>query len=160
MIKNKSAYQNWIAANVEGNGYGKCAEITEAMAAAFPELTRVRGHFYCSEWGERTHWWLKTKHGEIVDPTALQFPGNFGHFPPPEPYMEWNEGDPEPTGICMECGEYCYEGREFCSDGCRSAYLSYLAADCGGFVTNDGGLVITGSGPEPDDDYPEDGDGT
>jgi hypothetical protein len=44
-----TAYREWIAANVNGTGYGECAEVTEAMAAAFPELRRVPGHYYCGE---------------------------------------------------------------------------------------------------------------
>lgn len=36
----------WIAANVTET-YGTCREVTERMAAAFPELGRVRGHYYC-----------------------------------------------------------------------------------------------------------------
>lgn len=117
----KKEYKDWIESNVEGNGYGKCAEVTSAMAEAFPELTRVRGHYYCIRWGERAHWWLKTSDGEIVDPTASQFPTKGrGH------YQEWDESNEEPTGICPECGKYVYGGKSLCSDECEQSYMRYL----------------------------------
>ncbi len=46
----KPQYADWIAANVK-ESRGRCAEATLAMAAAFPELTRVRGHYLCWVWG-------------------------------------------------------------------------------------------------------------
>ncbi len=96
--QNMSLYAEWITANVE-KAYGQCAEVTEAMAVAFPELTRVRGHYYCTTWGERAHWWLVTPTGEIVDPTAKQFPsGGRGA------YVKWDETRAEPTGMCPNCG--------------------------------------------------------
>jgi hypothetical protein len=113
-------YAEWIAANVEGDGYGQCREVTERMAAAFPELARVRGHYYCLIWGEREHWWLTTPAGEIVDPTAAQFPSK-GHGE----YVPWIEGTPEPTGLCPQCGEYVYDGNTCCSDACSRAYAAY-----------------------------------
>ena len=73
----ETKYSAWIAENVEGDGYGQCKEITRQMADAFPELTRVRGHYYCWAWGERAHWWL-TYAGDIIDPTSQQFPSK-GH---------------------------------------------------------------------------------
>lgn len=114
-------YEVWIKENVEGDGYGKCAEITEAMAKAFPELTRVRGHYYCPSWGERTHWWLTTPDGKIVDPTKDQHPSHgLGRYEP------WVEGSPEPTGKCPNCGGYCYNGESTCSKKCYEEYRAYL----------------------------------
>lgn len=111
-------YQEWIEANVQ-EGYGKCVELTLAMQEAFPELKRVRGHYHCWVWGAREHWWLTTPDGVVVDPTADQFPSQgLGE------YVEW-DGE-EPTGICWDCGEYCYEGREFCSERCQERYMAYL----------------------------------
>jgi hypothetical protein len=115
------AYRDWITANVEGDGYGKCAEATQAMAAAFPELRRVRGHYYCSVWGERSHWWLVAEDGSIVDPTAGQFPSiGLGG------YVEWHEGDDEPTGKCANCGGYVYNSATVCSSACHQAMVDYL----------------------------------
>src|SRR5262245_15184252 len=67
-------YRRWVNGNVQGDGYGKCREASAAMAAAFPELARVRGHYVCPVIGEREHWCCVTAGGEVVDPTAAQFP--------------------------------------------------------------------------------------
>lgn len=108
----KQQYKDWITANVTESTYGKCVEITTAMQVAFPELVRVRGHYYCWVWGERAHWWLLDGE-EIIDPTKEQFPscGN-------GEYVQWVEGTPEPTGSCMNCGGWCYNGQNCCSDNC------------------------------------------
>jgi hypothetical protein len=115
----KPQYAAWIAANVT-EAYGRCREVAEAMAAAFPELVRVRGHYYCWAWGERTHWWLIDPEGQIVDPTAEQFPSK-GHGV----YTPWDESQPEPTGICPNCGEYTFDGSTCCSEACGNAYAAY-----------------------------------
>jgi hypothetical protein len=115
----KSIYENWIANNVN-DGYGRCLEITAAMAAAFPELVRVRGHYYDYLWGKRQHWWL-TDGDEIVDPTAAQFPSKGCGV-----YTPWPEGAPEPTGICPNCGEPVYSGT-CCSDECSRAYAAFCS---------------------------------
>ncbi len=119
----KTEYRAWIDANVgtkPEDGYGRCAWATLTMLVAFPELTRVRGHYYDAIWGERDHWWLVDPDGEIVDPTAAQFPTKGTGE-----YMPWVEGTPEPTGMCPNCGENCYDGRTCCSDSCNSAYAAY-----------------------------------
>ena len=115
-------YAEWIAKNV-ADPLGTCAEVTERMAAVFPDLKRVRGHYYCTAWGERAHWWLVTDAGDIVDPTAAQFPSRgHGHYEP------WNEGDEEPTGKCANCGEYTYGSAYTCSDDCHAAMVSEFAS--------------------------------
>ncbi len=119
------AYAAWIAENVEGDGYGQCREVTERMAARFPELVRARGHYYCPVWGERCHWWLTTQDGEIVDPTAAQFPSRGQGV-----YTPWEEGAPEPTGICPQCGEYTYGPGTCCSDACSRAYAAWIMDAC------------------------------
>ena len=107
-----SKYDQWIIANVS-DPLGKCSEYTLEMCQKFPELTRVRGHYYCYVWGQREHWWCKNG-DEIIDPTANQFPSNgYGE------YVELDESLPEPTGKCLECGSYCYDNRYFCSDICE-----------------------------------------
>jgi hypothetical protein len=53
---------------------GKCKEMSDALIAADPTLTLVRGHYHCPMWGEQPHWWTKTKDGTIIDPTKDQFP--------------------------------------------------------------------------------------
>jgi hypothetical protein len=116
-------YDEWIEANVTETK-GKCAEVTEQMVAAFPELTRIRGHYYCPAWGERTHWWCVDQDGNIVDPTKAQFPSEgTGHYEP------WDESQEEPTGKCPNCGGFIYGGGQVCSDACGSAYTAYLMGD-------------------------------
>lgn len=112
-------YADWIAVNV-AEPYGKCAEVTLAMAEAFPELTRVRGHYYCFAWGERTHWWLTTREGTIVDPTASQFPSRGNGE-----YVELDASAPMPTGKCPNCSGLCYDGGYCCSDRCGAEYAAY-----------------------------------
>lgn len=102
--------------------YGKCAEITEAFAKAFPELRRVRGHYHCPHWGERDHWWLVAPDGSIVDPTRAQFPSRgIGE------YVEWIEGTKEPTGMCPNCGGPCYDGDYCCTEACGRAYVAFCS---------------------------------
>jgi hypothetical protein len=115
-------YATWIAANVKGDGYGQCAETTKAMADAFPELTRVRGHYFCWAWGEREHWWLTTSSNEIVDPTCKQFPskGRGGYIP-------WDESRPQPTSICPNCSGHCFNDDYCCSESCERAYAAYCS---------------------------------
>lgn len=116
------SYDEWIAQHVSDHvsAYGRCAAVTLAMQAAFPELRRVRGHYYCMIWGERQHWWLVTPAGEIVDPTARQFPsGGSGVYEP------WPEGAAEPTGKCPNCGEFVYDRGTVCSDACAGEYAAY-----------------------------------
>lgn len=120
----KDQYQEWINSNVDNNCLGQCAEVTEAMQKAFPELTRVRGHFMCLVWGPRAHWWLVDPDGEIVDPTVAQFPT--AGLAAPSAYEPWDESEPEPTGMCPNCGGYCYDGYDLCSDECERAYIAYL----------------------------------
>jgi hypothetical protein len=114
-------YGAWIAAH--GYGRGQCAEATEAMVAAFPELQRVRGHVVLLGRAKRpTHWWCITPDGAIVDPTRSQFPGLVG-------YDEWTEGAEEPVGRCCNCSEYIYPSSGYtdtvCSDACARAYEAY-----------------------------------
>ncbi len=120
-MSNKTAlYNEWIQNNVT-ESYGTCKEVTLKMQEAFPELRRVRGHYYCAIWGERGHWWLIDENGNIVDPTKAQFPSKgIGH------YDEWDESQKELTGICPNCGDYCYDGNSVCSEACHISYASYI----------------------------------
>ena len=111
-------YQEWITQHVTET-YGTCYDTTLRMQAAFPELIRVRGHYYCSVWGEREHWWL-TFDGEVIDPTVSQFPSGGGGV-----YVPWVVGDPEPTGMCPNCGDTVYDGDTCCSDSCHNSYVAY-----------------------------------
>lgn len=115
-------HRKWIKQNVMGSGYGACAEVTKSMAEAFPELRRVRGHYYCYSWGKRTHWWLEDADGKIIDPTSAQFPSKgAGHYEP------WDESQPEHNCRCMNCGETFYSpnGSAWCADSCRISGEAY-----------------------------------
>lgn len=118
------SYQDWIKLNVEDDPKGQCMEVTEEMEAVFPELTRVRGHYYCTAWGERQHWWLVTASGEVVDPTAAQFPSKGTRV-----YEPLAEDAPEPTGLCPNCGGFIYGGGQVCSDACGVAFTASLMGD-------------------------------
>lgn len=117
MVEQK--YKDWIQQNVSET-YGRCAEVTEIMSVVFPELIRVRGHYYCPSWGQRAHWWLVTDRGVVIDPTAEQFPSKGLGL-----YQQHEESDPEPTGKCPNCGAYCYNSEELCSPKCQYEYVAY-----------------------------------
>lgn len=114
-------YKNWIVEHFPNQqlAYGSCHQATLDMLQAFPELIRVRGHYQCSVWGERSHWWLVDQSGAIVDPTAIQFP-SLGL----DIYIPWDEGEKEPSGMCMNCGSYCYDYNSFCSVNCESEVMA------------------------------------
>ncbi len=116
----KVEHSNWIADNVTET-FGRCAEVSLLMMRSFPELKRVRGHYYCAIWGERTHWWLVDEDGSIVDPTADQFPSKGMGV-----YDEWDDDEPEPTGKCPNCGELVYSGNYFCDDKCALEFKCHI----------------------------------
>lgn len=50
-------YQEWIDQVPET--YGTCRTVTKRMVEEFPELRRVRGHYYCWIWANGlTGGWL------------------------------------------------------------------------------------------------------
>ena len=119
-------YKKWISTN-STQPLGRCVELTVAMAAEFPELTRTRGHYLCPIWGDREHWWLVDTNNTIVDPTDAQFP-SLGHGE----NVSWEEGNEEPVGKCGNCGGYSYPSQggnsSFCGDDCAGSYENYLNA--------------------------------
>lgn len=130
--KRWAEYSAWIKRKLkQDDPFGQCAEWTLEMQAAFPELRRVRGQVLLSCLWERDHWWLVVEEGgesHIVDPTAEQFRQKY--FAGGSKVLTYNprdESEPEPTGLCCNCGEYCYDGRtELCSTQCERAYHAYL----------------------------------
>lgn len=117
----KGKYAQWITENVT-DAYAKCAEYTLTMQQVFPELIRVRGHYDCPIWGSREHWWLVDPDSEeIVDPTASQFPSKgVGK----EWYTPHEEGSREPTGKCLNCGEYVYGISSTCNEFCHNEVMN------------------------------------
>lgn len=128
-------YEEWIkayVARVKSQLLGRCAEAVQEMAAAFPALRVAKGHVDVPGWGRRGHWWLVDKDGQIVDPTAGQFPAIFG-------YEEYQDGQEIRVGTCMNCGEgtYAYSMAEaeaiagcppsVCSPDCERALHAYYS---------------------------------
>lgn len=108
---------------------GKCVEEVHAMHQEFPELEVVKGHVYV-EWfaghqreRKRGHWWLVTSDGDIVDPTA-------GQFPVIERYEAYVEGAHVRVGTCMNCGEPLWgapgAAPTFCGRACELSYARYV----------------------------------
>lgn len=116
-------YKKWIEENYpnKDKAHRNCYNATLRMHGVFPELTRVRGHVIELIVGAHMHphWWLVDSEGNIIDPTASQFIGPLEYFP-------WDENQPEPTGKCPNCGEYCYDNSFCCSEECSDEYVRYL----------------------------------
>ena len=92
-----------------------CKEATLLMSKQDLSLRRVRGHYYCPLSNKNhAHWWLVDANNVIIDPTRGQFLSN-GHG---GTYREWDESSKEPTDMCVNCGNYCYNSNAFCSDEC------------------------------------------
>lgn len=113
-----------LADRIEPSDYmrfrGKCREMSEALCAADPTLTLVRGHYFCPEWGEQAHWWCQRPDGTIVDPTAAQFPSKgSGDYVPFDGTVECSE-----CGKAMKEEEAQFESRyAFCSDLCHGRFV-------------------------------------
>lgn len=123
----KPQYAAWIAANVPTyeTAFGRCHAVTEYMVKDFPELQRVYGIYHCPIWGDRWHRWCVTPEGEIVDPTAKQFP-SLGQFA----YEPITDEAKMPVGKCANCGEYIYVYYDgtVCSDACGKEFVASLYA--------------------------------
>jgi hypothetical protein len=112
-----TAYREWIAANVPACPSGMCGVLTAQMVEKFPELERVRGHYVCGDGRQYPHWWCVTADGVVVDPTVTQF-GFAGEYV--------QHVGPEPTGKCINCGGYCFNGDDVCSCRCAREFEAYL----------------------------------
>ena len=123
-----SKYWEWIQKNVEGDCRGQCREIVDLMVKAFPELTIVRGHYWCPLTNtDRGHFWCIDPKGIVVDPTQSQFPSQgLGYYTPLSALAK------EPVGRCLNCGEYIYEEDGdpsvfyVCSEECSDAFHDSL----------------------------------
>lgn len=123
----KQEHKNWITHNVKGNTYGRCDELTTAMKQYFPNLRKVRGFYHCPVWGRRTHWWLESPDGQIIDPSSQQFPSRgYGEY---QEVADKDLSELVPVGRCMECMADVYENFEicgFCSIECHDAFATSL----------------------------------
>jgi hypothetical protein len=117
-------YSEWIAINVPGDGRNRCEGATLLMAAAFPELRRVRGHYRDPNGWLYAHWWMVAPDGAVVDPTAAQFLAG-GTYEP------LDESQPHPTGKCINCGFYAYDDKDFCSGDCAIEYWRWFERETG-----------------------------
>jgi len=130
-------YEEWIAANVPLEpilARGKCFGATQKMAAAFPELRRVRGHYLCPSWGRQEHWWCIAPDGTIVDPTGHQFPSatriSGGALVVLGVYEPLPDDAEEPIGKCLVCGGYCWASESAPSAyACSSECMDQLEKD-------------------------------
>lgn len=92
---------------------GKCREMATQLVEQSPGLTLVRGHYYCPVWGKQPHWWCQTLGGEIVDPSASQFPSlGSGAY---EPF--------DGTFECENCGADVIEDEAYTVE--RHVYCDY-----------------------------------
>ena len=114
-----SRYAVWIRRNgpkSDLEAYGHCQSYTLRMKDEFPELEVQIGWYHDSPWGLRGHWWLVSSDGEIVDPTARQFPSKgTGRY-------EFVKEADRPIGKCANCGSFCYNGAPsemLCSEQCE-----------------------------------------
>lgn len=127
----KQEYQDYIDKITHRQAYGHCYERCMEMKKEFPELIHCKGWYYEAIWNEdREHHWLKTESGEIIDPTAKQFPTNGALT---AEYREYKAGDKVRIGCCAYCGEdimgFPEEGNNpptVCSETCHKAYVNYL----------------------------------
>lgn len=105
-MSSRALFGSWIAERYPTRESAKrqCAEAASAMAAAFPELRRVRGHAMVGV-DFRPHWWCITSEGEIIDPTAHQWPA------PPAFYDALPNDAEEPCGKCTHCGDLLFRSR-------------------------------------------------
>jgi len=136
-LTDKYFYKGWVTANVgDDHGYGRCKEISERMVEAFPHLSLRKGFFYSLMWGRRTHWWCRDDGGNIVDPTARQYPDGIIFPPTVDRYEDLTDcADAElyervPSSKCMDCGEWVYRGAKFCNADCEARTMEMLREDC------------------------------
>lgn len=130
----KQEYQKYIDKILHRDAWGHCKQQCEKMNKQFPELIPAKGWYFDAIWNEeREHHWLKTSDGEIIDPTAIQFPtkGMTNY------YTEYKKGDAFKIGKCAYCGNDIVATEEdidsgkyidltVCSEECHKAYVAYL----------------------------------
>ncbi len=104
-----------------GSPHHRCGTFTRLMAEQFPELKRVAGYYHApfGDVSHGEHWWLETAAGDIVDPTADQFPSNgTGRYVRYDPRVHTTV-----KGTCMNCGMSLVSriGTYPCSQSCDEA---------------------------------------
>lgn len=80
-------------------GYGRCYTESKRLVAKNPALRLVRGWYICPIAGKQEHWWTEEPNGDIVDPTADQFPSDgWGEYVEFDGYWD-----------CEHCGTRVHE---------------------------------------------------
>ena len=118
----KSKYFAWIEKHypTPESATLQCKEASLKMAKRFSELKRVRGMVHVKEPHglpptKSPHFWLIAEDNSIVDPVVHQYPLGVVK------YVPINETLGDPTGKCMNCGDFCYKGYNVCSKKCARA---------------------------------------
>lgn len=113
-------YLRWIDVHVDLAAKLQCREVSEAMANAFPELTRVCGHYVAPIDGMRPHWWLIDADKRVIDPTRHQFQS--------EGAGEYVQLEKPPIARCQNCGEPFFDDASypFCCDACADETVDSL----------------------------------
>lgn len=101
-----------------GTSHFHCAQFVREMQARFPDLRRVAGFYYApdSDASHGEHWWLEDERGNVIDPTADQFPSQgTGRYVRYDPRLHCVV-----KGKCMNCGIglFSREGSYPCSRSC------------------------------------------
>ena len=101
-----------------GSSQAMCGVFTRAFQERFPSLRRIAGYYFCtaSGWSYGEHWWLLDNAGQVIDPTADQFPcQGHGRYEPYSPFKH-----KVLKGKCPCCGRglYSREGGYPCSLPC------------------------------------------
>jgi len=107
-----------------GDTLQTCHEAVKTLVALCDDLKPIRGQVVMKAAPDGDvrpwpHWWAVTLEGQVVDPTADQFPSALEYRPHDE-----SLGDP--TGRCPNCGGLCHDHRYLCSDACERDYAAYL----------------------------------
>ena len=121
----KIEYKKWIMENYPNPNKATSIEAVQTMKKEFSELKIIRGQVLVLEIYDSPpirvfHCWCETPEGELVDPTAHQFPIPILSYEP----LDESRGDP--TGGCLYCGGFCYDNENVCSEKCSRDFKDYL----------------------------------
>ena len=126
----KEKYAEWIELHypTPQSALKQCEPAVHAMILNFPELTIVRGQAVVEEPHgfiptKTHHWWCINPEGEVIDPTAHQYPKRILSYEP------LDESKRDPTGKCPNCGCISYASTcltPLCSEKCSKEYKKYL----------------------------------
>ena len=109
---------------------GQCKKAVFEMKKEFPELEITNGYAHFIGIEKRMHWWLKDKKGQIIDPTAHQYPEYLGsHIVEYEEITDNHDARKYEQAKCPNCGEYYFvkpEIKYMHNQSCEEQYMKYL----------------------------------